>query len=224
MNLKRFFLLLLAISILASVSAIFFAHPAVASNPLAVTVTNTPLPVQGTVNARQNGNWNVGVSGTVNVASMPNVTLAAGSSLGVSNSLDGNGNPSPLLTRDSDNPALHPYLGTCSVQQSSLSVGCTTTAVPVGKTLVVEEVDEFIAVPSGQGVVPLNAFGGDAAFFALTFVGSDGTNDRYVAHQLTRMYQPANGPIPGCGAAMNTSSNLTIGVECAISGYLVDTP
>lgn len=225
MNAKKVVVVVVGLAGLSSMPALLFTHRAEASGSAPVTVVNTPLPVQGTVNAKQSGAWNVGVSGTVSVASMPNVNLAGGSTVAVSNSLDGNGNPSSLLIRDSDNPALHVYLGTCATQQqAALSVGCTTTPVPSGKTLVVEEVDVFLAVPTGQGLVPFNGFAGNAALFPLNFVGSDGTNDRYLAHQLARMYQPANGGTPGCGAVLNASPNLTIGLECFITGHLVDTP
>ena len=223
MNLKKLLLLAAGLLVVAALSTIFFANPAIASNPLAVAVTNTPLPVQGAVNAHQSGNWNVGVSGTVDVATMPNVNLATGSTVGVHNPLDGNGNSTPLHIRDDDNPAQHPYWDTCAGQANgAITAGCSTTPAPQGKTLVVEEVDTLVQVPSGQGVVPFYGYSAPAALYPLTFAGTDGSTDFYVGHVQTRIYKPWQGSNPNCGVRLNLGSNSA--VSCNLSGHLVDTP
>ena len=55
-----------ALGILAIALGLFSTHPAGAAGSAPVMVTNTPLPVQGTVGAAQSGPWSVGVTGSVN--------------------------------------------------------------------------------------------------------------------------------------------------------------
>src|SRR5438034_8500094 len=83
-----------ALGILAIALGLFSTHPAGAAGSAPVIVTNTPLPVQGTVNAAQSGTWNVGINGTpnvnianapnVNIGSLPAVQLASGTTVGIS--------------------------------------------------------------------------------------------------------------------------------------------
>jgi hypothetical protein len=86
------------------------------SNPLAVTVTNTPLAVKA-----PNGNSTplpVSVNNVpnVNIASVPAVTLASGTSVGlasgtgvtVTNPLDNSGKPRPVHTRSGDDAGRTP--------------------------------------------------------------------------------------------------------------------
>ncbi|PYT54050.1 MAG: hypothetical protein DMG43_07520 [Acidobacteria bacterium] len=83
-----------ALGILAIALGLFSTHPAGAAGSAPVMVTNTPLPVQGTVNAAQSGPWNVGVTGTpnvnianapnVNIGTLPAVQLASGTTVGIS--------------------------------------------------------------------------------------------------------------------------------------------
>src|SRR5260370_16435129 len=68
-----------------------------------VTVTTTPLPVQGTVGATQSGLWSVGITGgAVNVA---------------------NSESSPVLTRNIDNGARQPF-------QKNLCIPLSRTFLP----------------------------------------------------------------------------------------------
>src|SRR5260370_27295705 len=89
-----------------------------------VTVTTTPLPVQGTVGATQSGVWNVGITGgAVNVA---------------------NSESSPVLTRDIDNGARRPLQKSFCVSFGSKTGSCfgvsDVFSVPDGERLVIEQV------------------------------------------------------------------------------------
>ena len=121
-----------------------------------VMVTNTPLPVQGTVGVNNfpasqtvNGTVNVSNTPSVNVANTPTVNLASGSSFNVSNPQDSQSNPAPLITFD----AAQLYEDSCN---NLLSPGvngivtCQLQNVPSGKRLVIQEVDYAIDIDSGQ--------------------------------------------------------------------------
>lgn len=118
-----------------------------------VTVINTPLPVQGTVNlgnspmvnAAQSGAWNVGISGTP--------TVAIGSFSGnvpVANPLDGSGNAVPLVTKDSENPGRH-YFSVVNTNNCTFVSGLCKTVVykvPPNEVAVVESVSGGCTVPT----------------------------------------------------------------------------
>jgi hypothetical protein len=70
MKTSKVLLAAITLTILAGVAGVLTSRPASATNPLPVTVTNIPLPIQGTVNAAQIGSWNVGITG------MPSVNVA----------------------------------------------------------------------------------------------------------------------------------------------------
>lgn len=107
-------------------------HPAHAGAGAPVTVLNTPLPVQGTVNAAQSGSWNV------NIANMPTINLAEGSSV-----------------RDADNPARNVVsFANSGLPSCTLDNDCAVTLgqVPSGKRLVVEYLAATACIPVGQTV------------------------------------------------------------------------
>lgn len=129
-----------------------------------VNVTNTPLPVTGTVNvgnfpATQNvnvTNTSLAVSGSVGVSSLPNVPL-------------NNSNTNPLFERNVDNPATEPFqailcygvsngvatnrcYAAASTQPSGFSVPTTTTDGKPVKALVIQFVDGGCGV-SSEGVI-----------------------------------------------------------------------
>src|SRR6266705_4080640 len=62
----RAFALAFALGIVAIELGLLSTHPAGSAGSAPVMVTNTPLPVQGTVGAAQSGPWSVGVTGSVN--------------------------------------------------------------------------------------------------------------------------------------------------------------
>ena len=77
------------------------ASGAGAAGSAPVTVTNTPLPVQGTVSATQSGPWNVGISGTpsVSVSSLPAVQFNGAQPVTVTNTpLSASISGSPTIT------------------------------------------------------------------------------------------------------------------------------
>ncbi len=66
---SKLMLIALGFGILTLALSLVPSKPARAAGAAPVMVTNTPLPVQGTVGATQNGLWNVGITGgAVNVA------------------------------------------------------------------------------------------------------------------------------------------------------------
>lgn len=118
--------------------------PVAATQPMPVSVTNTPLPVQGTIS--------VGNTPSVNVANTPTVNLASGSTVSVTNPVDTNSNPVTLITRDHDNPAK---------QYIQLQTSCTNLTgacepsiytVPTGKILIIEFASVEASLPAGQSV------------------------------------------------------------------------
>ncbi len=107
----RAFALAFALGIVAIALGLFSTHPAGAAGSAPVMVTNTPLPVQGTVGAAQSGAWNVGINGTpnVNVAGLPAVQFNGTQPVTFSNA-----EANPIFTRDVDSAgrpgvtAVHP--------------------------------------------------------------------------------------------------------------------
>ena len=92
-----------------------------------VNVVNTP-----TVDARQLGSWSVGINGT------PNVTV-------------GNTAGDPVLVRNVENAARHPFHATADCFTNELSCSTTIAFVPAGKRLLIEYVSlQATSLPSGQ--------------------------------------------------------------------------
>src|SRR5947209_15557791 len=131
-----------ALGILAIALGLFSTHPAGAAGSAPVTVTNTPLPIQGTVNAVQSSAWNVGISGTpsVNVAGLPAVQFNGTQPVTFSNA-----EANPIFTRDVDSAARHPIVSrVCSdIGTPGLNCGLDPNffTVPGGARLVIEQVD-----------------------------------------------------------------------------------
>ena len=158
-----------------------------------VNVVNTPLPVKGTVNASQNGTWNVGITGnpSVNVGT-PTVNLGAGSTVGINGSVQiGNTATSPVLVRDVENPARHPIqIELCN----GIGLPCDPSLrdevkVPSGEEVVIEYVSGVCSAPASTTVF-LNLFttaGGVPEFhyFNEITVGPSGSTQ---FGQLTRIY------------------------------------
>lgn len=101
-------------------------------------VTNTPLPVVGTVGATQSGTWNVGISGTPNVtvSSLPMVQFNGPQPVVTTNSEN-----NPAFIRDVDSVGRFPFVtqlckdtgqGFCGTVPSSIDV-------PRDVRLVIEE-------------------------------------------------------------------------------------
>lgn len=92
-----------------------------------VNVVNTP-----TVQAQQNGVWNVGINGT------PTVQV-------------GNSSLSPVLMRDVDRATAQPFEQELDVAMSDGQGGENAFfTIPLGKLLVIEQVSAFGTAPAGQ--------------------------------------------------------------------------
>lgn len=131
-----------------------FSTPCVwAQASLPVRVTNTPLPVQGSVNAVIT-NPSVPVSGTVNVSSLPAVQLSGTPAVTVENA-----DTSPVPIRDVDHPANEPFSASLCTFNSVISgTSCesfyqdrvtvpTTSSGKTVKRLVIEFVSGICDIP-----------------------------------------------------------------------------
>jgi hypothetical protein len=216
--------------------------PASASGGAAVTVLNTPLPVQGTVgitgsvSAAQSGTWNVGVTGTpnVNVANSPTVSIGNTPSVNATQigswavGISGNTSTNPLFVRDIDNPAKQPFVSTCSISFSTpQGNNCQFITVPVGKQLVIEVFAVFIQMQVGDRPVETVLVGTQNGReyvlpYPQSFNATSGASDAWVVSQpLTRAYADPN-TTPACEVGANPSEALS--ANCTISGYLVNLP
>jgi hypothetical protein len=237
----KFAILTLALGLFAAVLSSLPSHPAAAAagDPpsLPVKVTNTPLPVQGNVNAAVTGNVNATILGTpsVNVLSAPPVNVTFPSSIGVSGNVSvvnpaNNGSDVPLLTRDSDNPARNSFQGSISsVSSCGLpTLPCTGLVVPNAtaggqplEALVIEYVSATCNIAQivfvnnyPSGVVPVSTQDNMSAVFSHQFVAIP-AGGKNVLSQQTRIYAA-----PGSTIAAETE---TVSNDCLvnISGYLV---
>jgi len=242
-HIARLMLLTLSVGVVAVVLSSLPRHTAAAaSDPpsppsLPVKVTNTPLPVTGSVNAAvtgtvaatQSGTWNVGingtvpVSGTVAVSSLPAVTVSGLTSVGITNT-----SATPVFVRDTDNPAKQPFVSSCSINLST-AVTCSFTSVPTSKELVIEMFTAFIGMNSGDR--PISAeLGGAVNGIPYTFdyplvfnnTFSAVSADVWVVQQpLTRAYSDPT-TTPACGILVNFGEGKS--ATCQVSGYLVNLP
>ncbi len=169
-----------------------------------VTISNTPLPVSGTV-AVSGGT--VGISGPVQ--------LSSSTPLAVSNALDSSSNPIPLVVAA---PALVPYQSSCTI---GLTLTCSFQGVPTGKRLVVQEFDIQVQVNGGtlNSVQLTTSLGGSPSTHV--FPVNNNGNNFYVTHQPTTLYADQS-TTPFCGIDTNGSISGPTPV-CNVSGYLVNT-
>jgi hypothetical protein len=211
-KLARFFLALVGLALLAMTILPFTEEHAAATQPLPITVTNTPLPVQGTVA--------VGNTPSVNVANTPlvqlsNSVLPVSGNVSVANPLDSGHNPIPLLV----NSQLQPYQDSCT---TNLGGACAFTTIQNNMRLVIQEVDLLSNTPPGAflngGIIDVTVNGTDVSHrFVLTQQGGNSTFTTWIAHQATTLYADPN-TTPSCDLPSNPSPNSVV---CAISGYLV---
>ena len=163
---------------------------------------------------------NVGNTPDVNVANTPTVTLSPGSSIAVTNPLDGQGNPTPLATLE----AVNVYGAHCAASFGGSDSGaCTFTPVPYGKQLVVQEFDAFGRVETGNRPYEIAIAGTVTTgnYFPYTFMVNMQGFDFLNTHQETRVYV-LQGTTPQCFVAVPAASQGLY--SCNISGFLVDVP
>jgi len=229
---------MVAVSLLAACSLV--SIPAVSQGRgLPVTVVNgsgQPIPTaaQGTtnvagtvslasgsiVNIGNTPNVNVANTATVNVANTPTVSLAPGASVTVTNPLNGQNNPAPLVTLE----AAQPYEDVCFINFSGNEQGsCNFTPIPAGKRLVIQEFDAAGTLEPGLKPLDLQLTPLDIRhFFVATFMGSGHGYDYFATHQETRIYVKSN-ETPYCYTAISGVSNSGQYL-CQFSGFLVDVP
>jgi hypothetical protein len=212
-----------------------------------VTVTNTPLPVQGIVAASLSGPWSVGVNGTpnvnianaavpiqgtVNLGNTPNVNIANLPAVTV-----GNTAASPVLVRDTEQPARAPFqVG------ANAAIGCGPTvvfSVPSGKEAVIEYLS-FSGEGFTSGTPPMAAGTGVAIWTQTANSVTPGSishdipvllhgnsqlfgspYSHFVATQQLRLYADPETDIKLSGCQNGTGFLATI---FSISGYLVNVP
>ncbi len=210
--------LALGCGLLTAVLSIFSSKPVVAGGAAPVSVVNTPLPVQGTVNAAQSGAWNVGIAGT------PTVNV-------------GNTTSSPVPTKDQYNLALAtPVSFTASFTMDPNIFGGESSVytVPDNKRLVIQYVSMQCDLPgsadaigklaSSQGLPP-----GSTAFMGV-FVPMRSVPYPAIGagHVLSIGGTPAEVLFDG-GTSVQIDVDRTNGTDIALcfvgfTGYLIAVP
>ena len=215
---------LAGLALLALVFMPVTEHSAVASNPAPVTVSNVPLPVQGTVSVGNTASVNVANTPNVNVANSPTVSVGntptvniANSAFAVNNSLDSGGKAMPLLIT----PQGAPYQDSCVATFPQNA--CDLQTIPNNTRLVIQELDMQVNLGASDkmligGFIDVSVSGTYVSHaFLLTQQGADSTDSFWIVHQATTLYNEAN-TNPVCHAFSVLSPNK---VYCQISGYLV---
>ncbi len=200
-----------ALGILAIALGLFSTHPAGAAGSAPVMVTNTPLPVQGTVTVGNTPSVNVAnaavpVQGNVNIGTMPsvnigNVPAVLAQQSGVWNlSLSGNSAASPLFIRDVENPAHSRLRIERTMHLNSASSFATDeflTDLPRGSRYVIEFIGAdcvpFVPNPTSAQVASLNVF-----------VADDSGGGAFAGHEYPLTL--AKGPVDFFGQTHYTSS------------------
>lgn len=133
---------------------------------------------------------------------------------------------SPVPIRDTENPAHSAF----QIQSSgSLPVGSTSHTllfpVPPGKRLVIETVSVSAQLPLGQRAHGslITSVGGEVGTYLVTMVPDLASTfpEHHIGTPALRLY--ADPPNVHCSVFRDSSVGLG-GLNCAISGYLVDHP
>jgi len=206
---SKLMLIALSFGILTVALSLVPSKPAGAAGSAPVTVTNTPLPVQGTVSATQSGPWTVGINGTpmvsvtntpsVALTGTPTVNLGPGNAVGINGPVQlGNDAVNPALVRDVDNPGRFPIQTRVCVQGGTALASCfgvpDAFSVPTGKRFVIEFVSGTCQFsPPGSGLRAVSFFtvaGGTMAEHSLitSEAFSDATHTVNYFGQQTRIY------------------------------------
>ena len=187
--------------ILAIAGALMDTHKVAAQAPTLVTVTNTPLPVTGSLH----------ITGSSHAPLPVRVTHV----------------DTPVDVRDVENPARQIFEKIISgpIPISGTSLTTTIFTAPLGKRLVIEYVSARILMPLGQKVsfqVQLSV--GPSIPLVNVPAISQGTffaEDLFIASQQVRIYVD-----PGVGVSLVTSRSTTSGgwnnTDWSVVGHLVD--
>ena len=207
-------------------------RPAHAAPVAHVIVTNTPLPIQGSVNAN--------VTGTVSVSNFPPTQTVsfngATQPVSFSNTLT-----TPIFNRDVDNGSnpfqLRLALDNGFVNPAFPGSSCSNVEqcqvnfnVPAGMRLVIEHISARVLGASGQKyeafVTAQSAtaqnVGGTTIWLVLNFQGTfnNGTTDIYTTSQQMRVYTDDTAQ-PPAAAVVQSNGVQPFFAEIDISGYLV---
>jgi len=201
-----------------------------------VTVTNSSLPVTGSVSVSNTAANPVPVSITapnpVPVTITGNVSVGGTSSVSVTNTPSVIIANNPLTVSAGDNPAFQPYSYSLSNACTSGSPGVLylySPAVPSGKTLVIETIDASVQAPTGiipNLTVSTSTPGFNSAFHAIPLT-SEGTDPHYsffAGNSVVRYYTGGILNITLATADGTTSALSTCLLTFSVSGYLVNNP
>jgi hypothetical protein len=223
-KLKKYLVMTAVVSGLAIIGGLMTPVPLVADKPniigpagtVPVTVTNTPLPVTGSVAISNSPTVAIGNTPNVNIVNSPIVGLSSNASVHLNNT-------TPLLIQDSDNPARQPFQGTATwtITDGFVGVCQTVLTVPQNKKAVIEFVSAFIIVPGGQTVNRVQFIDrqltGDITHELHPL--SNGGSLFNVEQQL-RVYADSNSLINVCPFRDQTAGAGS--VLATVSGYLVN--
>jgi hypothetical protein len=232
---------LLAMAVVVTLAAISIPQPRplAAAGSAPVIVTNTPLPVQGTVGAAQSGPWNVGISGTptVNVSSLPAVQFSgtvATTQSGAWNVGINNAATNPVPVRDMDNAArrvpfqTHVFASLTNGAENGTGTLDLSLELTSGKGFVIEHLSASGVMPTGQKASLLVVAGPliSTAFrhrFVLEPQGTDSNgNDHFVASTPFHAFVDSSMSLAASIDRLATSNSGQGDVTVFVSGYLVD--
>ena len=157
------------------------------------------------------------VTGMVGVNNFPATLTGASVPVTGTVGLSGNSAAAPLLVRDVDNPARHPYHDSSGSQCVEVTTCFVSFVVPANKLLVIESVAVESDVPTGQKVeVHIDSSFGLPVDFQGTFTSFD----TYLGAFSGRLYKNPGATINVRADRNSTTSFFNLGAD--ISGYLVD--
>ncbi len=227
---SKLMLIALSFGIVTLALSLVPSKPAGAAGSAPVMVTNTPLPIQGTVNAAQSGAWNVGINGTpsVNVAGLPAVQFNGAQPVTFSNA-----EANPIFTRDVDSAVRHPIVRFVCSDVGTPGSNCGSSpnffTVPSGARLVIEQVDGTCTQYSGTNVTGVGIkiqadtpISGPEHSVPLPFHGN--SSDALILNfsQLTRIYAEPETTVSArlIGSFVSPGSGAIC--QVTVSGYLVN--
>lgn len=189
-----------------------------------VKVVNTPLPVQGSVNAN--------VTGTVGVSSLPAVQLSGTPAVKL------NTTPTTPVYVDADRPARNGFNVSCftgNIDSVNGQASCSLLTIPAGRQVVIETISCQAELFAGEGpgdvqlIVPNTPFtpgGPDHVSHSLTLTKQASSSNLDIWRMTTplRAYgsAPAQGSVNiGLFFRANPARPNPQGIICTISGYMV---
>ena len=171
----------------------------------------------------------VTVGGTVNVGTMPSVSISGTPTVGLaggSSVLVGNNAANPVLVRDVDSPGMQPFeaLGDAGMSPGADNTNVELFTVDSGKRLVIEYVSAHFSIPTGQKFIDVRLQDTVGAPYHLVpvLLGTRDSRDIFSISQPLRMYV---GPGHTVLVSVERDAN-TGGVfgEVEVFGYLVNVP